>query len=237
MIPIIAMVCPSREEGQYRINRDYLNAVLGAGAVPVLIPPCAGDGQLDRLLDLADGLLLTGGGDLSPARYGQSTHEWCGRIDPERDEEEYALLGKAFGRGMPILGICRGFQTLNCFLGGTLYQDIAVEMGTEVKHDQGDRRREKVHEVTVREGTLLRSIVGSGSIGVNTCHHQGIRSLGKGLIASAAAPDGLIEGIELPGQPVMAVQWHPEALFASVPEARAIFTGWIGLAAAKGARA
>ncbi|MBQ7184364.1 MAG: gamma-glutamyl-gamma-aminobutyrate hydrolase family protein [Clostridia bacterium] len=238
MIPIIAMVCPSREEKNYKISRDYVNAVLSAGAVPLMIPPQADGEKLDRLLDLSCGLILTGGGDLAPERYGESTEPFCGEIDRERDEEEYILLEKALRRGMPILGICRGFQTLNCFMGGTLYQDITAQTGSPIKHAQGDRRYEKMHEVDIREGTLLSRFMGCGTAGVNTCHHQGIKALGSGLISSAAAPDGLIEGIEIPGQDVLAVQWHPEALSAADdPQAKAIFSGWVRLAAAKGEKA
>lgn len=238
MTPIIAMVCPSRDERQYKINRDYMNAVMKTGALPVLIPPGSDGKRLDKLMDLACGLILTGGGDLAPDRYGEKTEPFCGEIDRERDEEEYILLEKALRRRMPVLGICRGFQTLNCFMGGTLYQDIAAQMGTLVKHDRGDRRYEKIHDVDVTAGTLLSRFTGDGIIGVNTCHHQGIKALGAGLVTSAAAPDGLIEGIEIPGEPVMAVQWHPEALSAvDDPQAEAVFSGWVRLAAAEGEKA
>ena len=237
MIPIIAMVSSTREDGQYKISQEYINAVLSSGGAPFMLPPCTDEEKLDALLKNADGLVLTGGCDMEPARYGQKTQPWCGRIDTQRDEEEYILLEKAFKRRMPVLGICRGFQTINCFLGGTLYQDIAAEKGVQIKHDQHDRRAEKVHEAALLEGTLLRRIIGKDVIGVNSRHHQGILELAKDLIPSAVAPDGLIEGFEIPEQGLLAVQWHPESMAAAEPEARAIFKEWIGLAAAEGARA
>jgi putative glutamine amidotransferase len=153
-------------------------------------------------LDGYDGLMLTGGTDVDPARYGRDRESQTEPPDVERDRREAALLKEALKCDIPVLAICRGMQFLNVVLGGTL-----------VQHIEGHRRRGEpdAHAVKVVEGSRLASILNSGEYRVNSRHHQSVERVGEGLVVSATAPDGIIEALELPGQRfVIAVQWHPE---------------------------
>ncbi len=136
-----------------------------------------------------------------------------------RDAMEIPLCREALTRRMPILAICRGMQILSCVLGGKLYQDLVSQYGTQLSHPRYDVAGDPVHEVEVKQDTLLSSIVGTNHLDVNSRHHQGVKTLGKNLRISATAPDGLIEGIELPDHPfVLGVQWHPESLSDRYPD-------------------
>jgi len=153
-------------------------------------------------LDGYDGLMLTGGTDVDPARYNQARHPETNPPDTERDQREASLLSDALRRDIPVIAICRGMQLLNVFLGGTLAQ-----------HIEGHRRRGELdaHSVQIREGTRLASILNSGDYRVNSGHHQCVANLGKDLVTTATAPDGIIEALEISSRHfVVAVQWHPE---------------------------
>jgi gamma-glutamyl-gamma-aminobutyrate hydrolase PuuD len=153
-------------------------------------------------LDACNGLMLTGGADVDPARYNQARHPETEPPDTERDQREASLLSDALKRDIPVLAICRGMQLLNVALGGTLAQ-----------HIEGHRQRGEpdAHSVHIREGTRLASILNNGEYRVNSRHHQSVANLGKDLVSTATAPDGIIEALELPGRHfVVAVQWHPE---------------------------
>jgi len=158
-------------------------------------------------LDAVDGLLLTGGSDVNPARYGQAK-KGSGEPDDLRDELEIRLFQEALTAGIPVLGICRGLQLMNVGCGGTLVQDLP-------SHPQSERgepgKHPAAHRVWIAPDSRLAAIMGAGGYDVNSRHHQAIESLGQGLEVSAIAPDGVIEGIEKPGEAfVVAVQWHPE---------------------------
>jgi putative glutamine amidotransferase len=153
-------------------------------------------------LDGSDGLMLTGGPDVDPALYGRDRESQTDPPDVERDRREAAVLKEALKRNIPVLAICRGMQLLNVVLGGTLAQ-----------HIEGHRRpgESEAHSVDIREGTRLASILKSGEYRINSRHHQSVASLGKDLVSTATAPDGIVEGLEIPGERfVVAVQWHPE---------------------------
>ena len=222
---ILVGMVPSGTDGRKNtINQDYLEAVLRAGCTPVLFPVTAERNQICRLLDLVDGLLLTGGGDVDPALYGETKQPFCGEVSACRDAMEFPLCSEALEHRMPILAICRGIQVLSCVLGGTLYQDLAEQHGNELCHPRYDVPGDPVHPVEVRPGTLLASITGSGSLDVNSRHHQAVRQPGKGLRINAVAPDGVIEGAELPDHPfVLGVQWHPESLSDRYPKHQKLF--------------
>jgi putative glutamine amidotransferase len=165
---------------------------------------CAEIDFIENPLTLEDcaGLMLTGGADVDSARYHQARHPETDPPDTERDQREASLLSDALRRDIPVLAICRGMQLLNVVLGGTLAQ-----------HIEGHRRRGEpdAHSVHIREGTRLASILETGDYQVNSRHHQSVASLGKDLVSTATAPDGIIEALELPGKRfVIAVQWHPE---------------------------
>jgi len=190
----------------------YADCVAAAGARPLLLPPCDGPGAAaDTAADAVaalDGLVLVGGGDIDPARYGQAPHPETSGVNAPRDESELALLEAALGAGLPVLAICRGMQLLDVHLGGTLVQHVPDVVG----HD-GHRPAQGCFadvEVTVEPASLLGKILGS-SASVRCSHHQAVDRLGEGLVVTARAPDGLAEAVELPDGPfVVGVQWHPE---------------------------
>ena len=225
---LIGIVPSGVEEKKITINQDYVEAVLRAGGTPVLFPVTADREQQDRLLDQVDGLLLTGGGDIDPREYGESKQPCCGDCSSCRDAMELPLCREALTRRIPILAICRGMQVLSGVLGGNLYQDLASQFGTALNHPRYDTPGDPVHEVEVKPDTLLSSIVGAGTLRVNSRHHQGVKTLGKNLRINATAPDGLVEGIELPDHPfVLGVEWHPESLSDRYPEHQRLFDAFI----------
>lgn len=180
---------------------DFARAVVEAGGLPVHLPldvdPAAVIGRLD-------GIVLSGGADVSPSRYGAHRHTAVTVVEPERDAFEFALVGLALDRDVPVLGICRGLQLLNVHLGGTLHQHAEP-------HSRYDIDASAVaHEVTFVDGSRLADIYGS-RLAVNSLHHQTVDRLGDGLTVTASSNDGVVEGVEL-GDAVLAVQWHPELL-------------------------
>jgi putative glutamine amidotransferase len=200
----------------YGIADTYTTAVEAAGGVPLVIPPQ--DGNAERIIDVLDGLLLSGGGDLDPARYGDGeVHPTTYGIHNGRDQLELALARLAFARDIPTLCICRGIQVLNVAFGGTLYQDVADQHSASIQHQQqqnGIVKHDPSHTVAVEPGSLLARVYGALEIEVNSFHHQGIRQLGEGLSAAGTAPDSLVEAIEHPGHRwMLGVQWHPEMMF------------------------
>ena len=187
----------------------YADAVTGAGGLPLLLAR-PGPELARATVGALDGLLLTGGGDVGPDRYGCPAAAETAGVDPGRDASEAALLAEAIAQGLPVLGICRGAQLLNVALGGSLHQHLAHH--SDLAHDDWDHRYQAVHQVTVAPGSCLSAVVGPGPLGVNSVHHQGLDCLGAGLEAVAWADDGLVEGIECPGHALLAVQWHPELI-------------------------
>ena len=209
-------------------NQAYLAALQAAGATPVLVPLDTRD--LDGL-EFADGLLLPGGVDVNPAAYGARDHptsEWDDRID----ELEFRLTRWALGRKLPILGICRGLQVLNVVLGGTLIQDLPSQRPEGVQHPRQGPRFSLTHRLTTVPGSRLAAVLGEDDIRVNSLHHQGVDRLAPGLIPSARAEDGLVEGVEMQGDDwVVAVQFHPEELFSTQPYAAGLFESFIAACA------
>jgi len=209
------------------LNNAYLRAVQQAGGVPVLLPPHLDDRALDALWSRLDGLLLTGGGDVDPSRFtADARHPTVGDVSEARDRLEIAVTERALHDERPLLAICRGIQVLNVALGGSLYQDIAGETGSTIAHSQTEARDRPTHPVKVMgEGTRLGAALGAPEVEVNSMHHQAIKRLGRALREVAWAPDGIIEGIEIPEASalVLGVQWHPEELAAHDPAARNLF--------------
>jgi putative glutamine amidotransferase len=193
----------------------YVTSVAAAGAIPVLLPPTAG---IDEVIGRLDGLVLSGGGDIDPARYGAARDPRCGPAHPDRDDAELALLQAALDQRLPVLGICRGLQVMNVALGGTLHQHLPDLVGGDVHSP--DPGGYGTHEVSVAPGSRLASILHRTDLTdhlpvlVPTHHHQAVDRLGEGLVATAWATDGIIEAAELdPARHpfAVAVQWHPEA--------------------------
>ncbi|WP_049567855.1 gamma-glutamyl-gamma-aminobutyrate hydrolase family protein [Nocardiopsis sp. SBT366] len=184
----------------------YVDSVAASGGVPVLLPPVAGiAGALDRL----DGLLLAGGGDIDPGRYGSPTSEHTAGVRADRDTAEVDLLAGALARGLPVLGVCRGMQLLNVCRGGTLNQHLPDLVG-----HAGHRQRVGVfdtHPVTVAEHSRTAQVLGRTMLDVPTYHHQSVADLGRNVSATAWAEDGTVEALEYTDVfNVLGVQWHPE---------------------------
>jgi putative glutamine amidotransferase len=179
------------------------------------------------------GLLLTGGGDIEPGRYGQTPHATVYDVSSERDALELWATREALARRRPVLAICRGLQVLNVALGGTLVQDIPDEVGRTIAHSQPTPRQQATHTVKVDHGSRLADILGAVEVEVNSFHHQAVKDLGTGLRTVATAPDGVVEGLELPdAEPlVVGVQWHPEELVAHDDAARNLFAALVRAAA------
>jgi putative glutamine amidotransferase len=211
------------------VNSAYLHAIQQAGGVPVALPPQLSQASLQRLMRGLDGLLLTGGGDIDPALFGEAPHPTVYDVAPSRDAVETAAVRIASERGLPILAICRGMQMLNVALGGTLYQDLATDPGTEIAHGQQTPRDQPSHKVTVTPDSRLAETLGADEVEVNSMHHQAVKALGAGLVAVAWAPDQILEGIEMPDASrfVLGVQWHPEELAAHSEPARRLFAALV----------
>ena len=225
MKPVIG-VTPSfdSEHKRYQLNEDYMQAVLRAGALPLILPLTDDQETLDEACSRLDGLLLTGGADISPSLYGEEPLPVCGQTDPRRDRAEMYLVKKCVRENIPFLAVCRGYEIMIAAAGGKLYQDIGSQRPDSILHPRYEAPAEKVHGVVIEEGTRLYELCGSKEIRVNSRHHQGAKEIPPVLTVSAHAEDGLPEGVELAGHPfAIGVQWHPETLSADSPEAQALF--------------
>jgi putative glutamine amidotransferase len=223
----------------WAMSQRYILALAAAGAIPWLIPLLPDDHETLRgIYDELDAVFLPGGADIDPSTYGEQRHPKCERSDQARDRVEIALTKWAMRDGKPVFGVCRGLQLVNVAAGGTLWQDLAAQRPTSMKHDyfpfrDGYARDHLAHTVAVREGTHLADIVGAGEHRVNSMHHQAVRELARGFVVSATAADGIIEAIERPGdQFLLAVQWHPEALAEKDPVTQRLFAAFIAAARA-----
>ena len=236
MKPVIGLTAWRSESNsgslQHTISESYIQALAAAGAAPLLIPLALPEETLQTIIQRLDGILFTGGGDVAPDRYRRSqdaNHPKLGGVDEDRDRIELCLFHLANHQKIPLLGICRGIQLINVALGGTLYVDIAEEHPGAVKHDfySGYPRDYLGHTVQVTPGSRLEKILGGNLVEVNSLHHQGVAVLAPTLQATAFAPDGLVEGVELPGYPYgLAVQWHPECMQQYAPM-RTLFQSFV----------
>ena len=197
----------------YLATHTYTDSVLRGGGIPVLILPVKSD-FIDSILDRVDGIVLTGGGDIDPERYGAERDDAVRMVNVERDEFELALVTKAYERKLPMLAICRGNQVVNVAFGGTLIQDLASHAGAHDHDIAGEGAYEPHSEALVEEGSRIASILGAGLHGINSIHHQAVEQLGEGLSVVASAPDGTVEALEHEDEEwdLLSVQWHPEYL-------------------------
>jgi putative glutamine amidotransferase len=216
------------------VNAAYVHSVAKAGGVPLILSQIIGTEHAGRALEGCDGLVLTGGEDVDPVRYGAPPSGALGTVDRARDAFELALFHAARERGLPVLGICRGIQVINVALGGTLWQDLPSERHGPVNHDPGGTRDARTHAVTLAPGSRVAEALGSTEITPNSFHHQGIRDLAPGLLATGWTADGLIEAVESETEDgwLLAVQWHPEEMHADpgAPE-RGLFAALVAAAA------
>jgi len=220
------------------VLQAYVNAIVQAGGAPVLIPSDLPEFGWNELGKRLDGILFTGGGDIAVERFAGTPHPKVGGVDEARDAIELALARSAAESGTPFLGICRGLQVVNVALGGTLYTDILDQAPGALNHSYENpevfkERTQLVHPVDIQPNSLAAKILGEPSLQVNSLHHQGVKDLASSLRASAFAPDGIIEAVELPGHPFgVAVQWHPEWLTDQAETLR-LFKAFVEAARAK----
>jgi putative glutamine amidotransferase len=238
VIGITTSVTVAAAPARAYVNVAYIEAVQAAGGVPLLLAPHVTFEVQAALWSRLDGLVLTGGGDIHPGRFGEAPHPKTDDISPERDELEIGLTRRALADDVPLFAICRGIQVLNVALGGTLVQDIAAERPGPILHSQTEPRQQPTHPVKVMgEGTRLGRVLGALEVQVNSMHHQAIKDVGEGLREVAWAPDGIVEGLELPGERfVLGVQWHPEELVGHDPAARNLFAAVVDAARRRGRR-
>jgi putative glutamine amidotransferase len=203
---------PSRMRFDW-LRRDYYEAILMAGGVPILLPNAEDISQVEPLFELLDGLMITGGGDMDPSHFGQIPHPKLGETTAARDNLELAVFHYMFEHRKPILGICRGHQVINVALGGTLHQDLSCLHHSTLKHVDADQSGLVFHKVEITPNSLLSKITGSESIETNSSHHQVVDVLGQGLTAVGFAPDGVLEAFEHSDYNfLVGVQWHPERI-------------------------
>lgn len=215
------------------LNRRYFDSLEDAGAVGMPIPIVSDPERLRHLYERIDALLLPGGADVDPPRYGAEPRDDCNLwVVPELDDVELRLAGWALADGLPILGICRGIQVLNVACGGTLWQDVQVEGATGESHDQEPRPRDTVvHDVELEPNSLLARTLGRSRLRVNSLHHQAVREVGADLRAVARSLDGLIEGVEMPSAKfVVGIQCHPEELSRKEEWASRLFAALVDAA-------
>lgn len=211
--PIIGISwCEETDVSEYSEDlQAYIDAAELAGGVPMLLPLITEETQANEALDGIDALIMTGGEDIDPSYYNEKAGPNLEEVNSARDQSDYILLNAALERDMPILAICRGFQFLNVVSGGTLYQDMPTQYGTEVLHRSLDQVDFEYHNIGIVQGSKLTEILGAGTTTVNSWHHQGIKDLGSDLYVIATAEDGMIEAIEKAGENfVVGVQFHPE---------------------------
>lgn len=213
------------------LMQSYLDAILQAGGVPVLIPSTLGEEELTALYGRLDGILFSGGGDVALEHFSGDPHPRIEDVDPARDTVELALLRAAAADGKPFLGICRGCQLVNVAFGGTLYTHLPDQFPGALDHDYpGSLRALLVHEVKIDEGTRTAEVLGEPIIKVTSNHHQGLKEIPGPLRVAGKSPDGLVEAIELPDHPFgLAVQWHPEWM-TDQPSTQSLFRKFVAAA-------
>ena len=236
-LPLIGIPADRRLYGKqyfHMVGEKYIEAVAdGAGAMPVLVPALGPELDLASLLEICDGLLLTGSAsNVEPHHYGGPASEPGTLHDPDRDATTLPLIPRAIAAGLPVLAICRGFQEMNVAYGGTLWQRLHEVPGNlDHRDDESlpmDLQYGPAHEVSLEPGGLLRQIAGADHLQVNSLHWQGVQKLGSNLCIEARAPDGVVEAFRVADAPsfAVAVQWHPEWQFSLNPFSRALFAAF-----------
>lgn len=236
-LPLVAIpLRPEAREGVPRRmfqNRVYFEAIEAAGAAVMPVPLSADEERLRLLYDRCEAVCLAGGPDVVPALYGEATCEDCAvETAPELDTVDFVLARWALAEGKPLLGICRGMQVLNVALGGTLWQDVGMQVPGALPHWH-DERNAVAHPIDVARATRLHDIVRASSALVNSLHHQALRSVAAGLVVTARAPDGVVEAVEhTTHRFAVALQCHPEELHERHPWASRLFQEFISSARA-----
>lgn len=238
--PLIGITCFSLDVTCARsaINQRYVDAVVAAGGAPIGIPIGVDDESLERVYSMVDGLLLPGGDDVAPERYGEARDPHLGDVDDARDTLELTLTRWALQDGLPVLGICRGMQVIAVASGGTLYQDLPTQLHSNVRHEVREFGRDHLtHPIILEPGSRLASVLGCSIAQVNSLHHQAVSRVPEGFVVSARSSDGLVEGIEATGDRfVLGVQCHPEEIWdRTAPEFARLFRVFVEVAAERAA--
>ena len=213
----------------YQVGQAYVNAIEKAGGTVLILPITQSVATLDSLISQLDGIVFSGGGDIALKYFNGTPHPRVYGVQPERDEFEFRLLERVLASDIPLLAICRGIQILNVAFGGDLYTHIADQVEGALKHDwfPGYPRDKIAHSVKLQPNSKLHKVFNQDMIDVNSLHHQGIARVGDGLAATAFAPDGLVEGLEVKDSNfAVGVQWHPECL-PNDPQMQNLFTAFI----------
>ena len=236
-LPLIGISGTHASGGGTQVNATYIESVLRAGGVPVVLPINDHPDVIKKMVASIDALIMTGGEDIDPLKYfGEEAIPGQGEIDPERDAFDIAIIKAAMERGIPLLGICRGHQLINVACGGTLYQDMPSQIRTGLlKHRQQAPSWYGTHQVTLESNSILAKILGKTTIVTNTFHHQAVKDVAPGFVVTGRTSDGVVETMEMKGNPrVFSVQFHPEAPTSrGLDDFFPIFTYLIGLAAGK----
>ena len=212
------------DAGEFPIPANYVEAVLRADGLPLVIPP--GDLNLDATYASVDALVFAGGGDIDPARYGGESHDAIYKIDHDRDELELSLAGKALDEGMPILAICRGVQVITVALGGTLHAHVPDRFGEDVTH-RAPPLDPIPHPIRIAQDSRVAAVLGATACEPMSWHHQAVDRLPDSFRPVAWAPDDVVEAIESPDYPnLLALQWHPEVTAHKDPQQQRVFD-WV----------
>lgn len=233
---VVGITCGTQESSEgggprQVLNNAYVRAVERAGGLAVILPTTHEPDVIAGYVGILDGLLLSGGVDIDPACYGQSPHSQLGDVDGDRDATELRLIRAALAQDMPIFAICRGIQSLNVAMGGTLYQDLPSECPSDIHHYQtkrGHRRDEMTHLVTFAPESRIRQIAGDETMATNSMHHQALLQVAEGLVVTGKAADGVIESVEAPAHRyVLGVQFHPEETVVHDEKSRRLFEAFL----------
>jgi putative glutamine amidotransferase len=244
-LPLIAITCSRATGGAWGIYSlghfmdytfsDYSQAILHAGGGPVIIPAAQDRKSLEAILGSVQGLILSGGPDIHPRRYGEEPRAGLGEVDETLDQMELLAASLAIEKDLPILGICRGIQVLNVALSGTLLQDIASQTPESICHTPKTDKAVNTHIAFIDPGSRLHKLFGRRQIWVNSKHHQAIKDLAPALTVAARSRDGIVEAVEHPAKRfAIGVQWHPEGTWRDDPYSQKLFNAFVQ--AARGQR-
>lgn len=231
--PLIGISVSYHDENkQLLLKETYADSILRAGGLPIMLPCTADEQVVSELLDHLDGIVLSGGADVNPKRFGEEVHPACGKIEEKRDAHELLLTRLAIERGLPVFGICRGMQVLAVALGATLFQDIEAQLGIPVsEHRQEPPYDDYKHTVRFKEGGLFARVTQTEWMLTNSMHHQSVKDAGPKIKIEGITMDGIVEAISMVGnEAVFGVQFHPEYLAHYSDFAARLFTYFIGKA-------